>query len=164
MFRHIKPKSGFTLVEISVVIGIVLTLTGLAVVNLSGAQRRSYLASTTSTLIADMKSQQSKAMSGETEGRSTHDAYGIYFESSRYTLFHGSAYSAADPSNVVINLDNYIAFSSITFPQSMIIFASGSGELSSYTPGSNTITIRNTLNSEQKTVSLNRLGVITGVQ
>lgn len=154
---------GFTLVEVLVVVGLIVGLLSITIVSLPGAQRRAYLTAATSTLIADMKSQQMKAMFGETEGRSSHDAYGVYMESTRYILFHGPTYDPSASSNIIINLDNHIQLFSIMFPQSQVIFGSGSGEIASFTPGSSSVTVRNTLNNEQKTITVNRYGVITGI-
>ncbi|MEN9328480.1 MAG: hypothetical protein RI947_1288 [Candidatus Parcubacteria bacterium] len=163
MKKSFNTTAGFTFVEIIVVIGILATIAGLTIMNLSGVQRRAYLNTQLTTTIADLKSQQLKAMTGDTEGRSTHDAYGIHFGSSSYTLFHGLTYNASDSSNFTINLDGNIDLTNITLPQSEIIFTSGSGELTNYIQGADAFTLRNTLNGDQKTVTINRYGVIISI-
>lgn len=154
---------GFTIPELAVVIGIIATLLTYAVINLTSVQHKIYLAATVDTVTSDFKQQQIKAMSGDTEGRGTNDSYGIYFEQNKYYLFHGTMYSSSDTSNALINLDNNIQFSNIAFPQSQIVFTKGSGEVNGFTSGSNTVTLRNTVTGEQKTISINRYGVITQI-
>ena len=154
---------GFTFVEIIVVIGILATITGLAIVNLSGIQRRSYLSAQLQTIVADIKSQQLKAMNGDTGGSSAHNAFGVRFSSSGYTLFRGSSYNASDTSNAVVALEGNIAIADVTFPGSQVVFASGSGGLGTYTAGSTSFTLRNTIDSTEKTVTINRYGAITSI-
>ena len=154
---------GLSFIELIVVIAILATLMSIAVVSLNGIQRRANIDATLLTIITDLKQQQQKAMSGDTEGRSTHDMYGAYFQTNSYTLFHGSKYSAADTANFVIPIDSSLQFTSITLPQSQIIYASGSGEIVGYVAGSNTFTLKNTVTNEQKTVTLNQYGVITAI-
>lgn len=154
---------GFTFIEIVVVGGILATITGLTVVNLTGSQRRSYLNAHLSTLVAGMKSQQLKSMTGAREGGATANAYGIYFGNNSYTMFRGPSYSAGATSNFTVMLDGNIVLTNVSFPGSQISFATGSGELVIYTAGSSSFTLRNTIDGEQKTVTVNRYGVITSI-
>lgn len=155
-------KKGFTLVELMVVMGMIAVLISYSVVNLTTIQHTTYLAATVDTFISDLKQQQLKAMVGDTEGRGVNDYYGISFGTNDYALFHGSSYSASS-SNPVIPLTSGMQFSSVTFPQSRIVFDKGSGEVIGFTVGSNTITLRNTLTNETKTITINRYGVITQI-
>lgn len=154
---------GFSFIELIVVIGILATLMSIAVINLNGIQRRADIDSTLLTIITDLKQQQQKAMSGDTEGRTTHDMYGLYFQNNSYTLFHGPTYNVGDTANFVLPLDTSLQFTNVTFPQSRIIFASGSGEIVGYSAGSNTFSLKSIITNEQKTVTLNQYGVITAV-
>ncbi len=159
MFR----KKGFTVVELAVVLGILTTILGIATINLTTIQHKTYLTTTVDTVIADIKKQQLKAMIGDTEGRADHDRYGIYFETDRYTLFHGLSYSPSSLDNVVIMLEDNVEFGTIAFSQSTIVFNGVSGEINGFTAGSNTVVIRNSLTTEQKTISFNRYGTIISV-
>jgi len=141
--------------------GIIAILFGFVSINLIRLQRHSSLTTTVDTLVSDLYSQQNKTMTLDTEGRGTNDDYGIYFETSRYTLFHGPSYPPLDASNFIINLDPSLTFSSITFPSSSVIFSKGSGEVSGFIDGSNTITLTDSTNGEQKIIQLNRYGAIT---
>jgi prepilin-type N-terminal cleavage/methylation domain-containing protein len=157
-----KTQTGFTLIELLVVISILTILIGLTTINVLHAHRQSILTASFDTFIADLKQQQLKAMTNDTEGRNTSDNYGIYFGTNTYTLFHGT-YSASDPANSVIKLGDNLEFSNITFPGSQILFLKTSGEVSDFTNGSNTITIKDITNNIQKTITINRYGIITDI-
>jgi len=148
-------RRGFTLPELLIVMSILAVLFGLVSLSLLGGQHQLSVASSLSQLIADAKLQQSKAMWGDTEGRDSTDSYGIYLNSNQYILFHGSAYSAGDPDNVVIDLDSGAVLS----PIQSFIFAKGSGEIMNYDPDADTITISSI--SDSKTLEFNQYGVIT---
>jgi prepilin-type N-terminal cleavage/methylation domain-containing protein len=154
---------GFTMVELMLVISILLILMSIGGVSTLSMLKTTYLSTTVDVLVSDLKRQQLKAMNGYTEGRASHDHYGIHFETSRYVLFHGLVYSAADSTNIPVNLDNNIRISSNSFPSSQLIFTGVTGEVAGFSMGSNTITIENRTNSEHKVVTLNRYGVITSI-
>lgn len=156
-------KKAFSLPEIIVVIGILLVLSGFAIVNLFSAKHTTSLNTTVNMFIADLKNQQVKAIVGDTEGRVTADSYGIYFDQSTYILFHGTTYSQTDPANFTINLGDNVAFANVLLPQSQIVFAKGSGTVLGFVNGSNTLTLRNVLSNEQKVITVNRFGTVTGV-
>lgn len=156
--KNISSKTGsygFTLVELMVVMGILATLIGIVTINLSGAQQKVSVNSTIQVIISDMKEQQIKAMIGDTEGRPTASSYGVHFDANQYVLFNGSAYSSTDTSNFAVPLSPNLQF---TTPID-IIFSRASGELIT----SASVTVQNITNSEQKTIQLNRYGVVTSV-
>lgn len=156
-----SPQSGFTLIELMLVIAIIATLMGITTMSLTGAQQKSSMNATLGIFISDIRAQQLKAMVGDTEGRATSDTYGISFQSTKYTLFHGT-FSASETSNFDINLPPSIQVSS-TFPNSQITFLKGSGEVSGFTNGSNTITLTDSADGSVKIITINKYGVVTGV-
>lgn len=153
-------QKGFTLPELLITMGIIAILFGFVVVNLVQLQRQSYLTTTVDTLVSDLYSQQNKAMVGDTEGSGIISPHGVYFESNQYVLFRGSPYNPLDTSNFPVNLDSSLTFSSITFPSSSVIFSKGSGE-TGLANGSNTVTLTDSTNGEQKILELNKYGAIT---
>lgn len=159
-----KNEKGFSLPEIIIALGIAIILFGFVGLNLFKTQHTVALSSSLEPLLVDLANQQTKAMTGNTEGRASSDSYGVYLGSTNYTLFHGSLYNPSDLSNFTVNLEQNIQFGTITFPSRVVIFSSGSGEIAGFTNGSNTFVIKNILGNEQKTVTLNRYGVITSVQ
>ena len=158
--ERFKNQLGFTIPELLVVMGILAILFGLTTPNLLHFQQRAVVNTTSDILVNDLKSQQNKAMVGDTEGRGTSDNYGIYFESDKYTLFHGTVYDSMDTDNFVINLDPSISFTNITVPNSSIIFSKGSGEVEGYMSGSDTIDITDTTNGDNVTIRINTYGAI----
>ncbi len=150
---------GYTLTEIIIVMSILILLTGLTTISLLNAKHKSSLSASVDTFIADLKQQQLKAMLGDTEGRISSGNYGIFFAGGTYTLFHGD-YSSTDSANFDLSLGDNIEFSNITFPGSQIVFLQGSGEIDAYVSGLNTITIKDIIDNNQKTLTINEYGVV----
>jgi type II secretory pathway pseudopilin PulG len=119
-----KKGAGFSLVELIVAMSIILTLIGLVTINLAGAQQRISLNTVVQNLVSDIRQQQIKAMVGDSEGRPSADSYGIHTDPNQYVLFHGSTYSATEPSNFQISLPSNVQFVN---PGLDIIFARVSG-------------------------------------
>ena len=156
-------QEGFTYPELIVVMGIAAMLFGFITINFLGIQRKTSLDTTIAILISDLKSQQTKAMVGDTGGGINPTSHGIYFESDRYILFRGNSYSPADSGNFPISLEGNIQITNISSPDAVILFSTGSGEINNFVSGSNTIIFKNIAGSEQKTMIINKLGVITEV-
>ncbi len=155
--------SGFTLVELLLVMGLFAILVGLSTTNFLSFQHRTTLTAGTETLLSDIKSQQTKAMVGLAPNGSS-DNFGILLSQNQYILFRGSTYSSSDSSNFVVALPSNIQIKSIIFPNSQIIFSKGSGEIAGFSGSQNTFVIQNLSGNEQKTVVVNRYGVITSVK
>lgn len=156
-----RSANGFTLIEVIVVLGVLVTLMAFATVNVLQLQRHTHIQTTVTTLVADIYEQRQRSMTGDTQGRSSADMYGVYFQTGDYVLFHGSSYSAVDPDNVTIPIESPIQMSGTTFPGATLIFAAGSGEIVGFSPTGNTISLTNTTNSESIVLSFNAYGTIT---
>ena len=154
-----NKQSGFTLIELIIVIGISLLLFGFMTINLVGNQKIVSVNSVRDGLVSDLTSQQTKAMGGA--GGAAGTSFGIYFLSDKYILFQGASYSPEDTSNFSVNLDSGNIFTSISFPASSIIFASGSGQIIGFQNGQNTIEIGDSQGT-RRTVTINRYGVVIG--
>jgi len=157
-----KKNSGFTLIELVIVMGIIMTLFSLSAVSIVGLRQKASLNTTIDSLITDLKSQQLKAMIGESEGRASSDVYGIYFETNDYVLFHGGVYLSSSPDNFVVKGGDGVQFSS-TFSGHQIVFSQTAGEVVNFVIGNNMIAVSNTVSGEHKTITINRYGVITGI-
>lgn len=160
-YRHQK---GFTLIEVMLVMLISAMLFGVIGYNMVKVQSTTSIQSSVDTLVSDLQSQQSKAILGVTEGRSSADSYGIYFLSDQYILFHGNSYNSSEPTNFVVKLPSNIEMKSTTFPSNIVVFSALSGEISGFSPAGNTITLKVSNASNETTITLNRYGVITNVQ
>ena len=131
-------RPGFTLIEIIVVLGILSTLLSIGYISAVNIQRRAPITATVNIFIADLRSEQTKAMTAVNQ-----NSYSI---------------SIADyptPENIIINT---------TFPGSVIAFTKGSGDIAGFVPGNNTVTITQTLTGEHKIITINRYGAVTQVQ
>jgi len=155
---------GFALIELIVVIGMLAILLGFMTINIFGVQKRTVVTGTVDTLVADFRSQQTKAMTGVTSGGSTTPtSYGIWFASDRYILFQGTSYNPNATTNSVIILDPSVTFGSISLPNSSVIFATTSGEIVGYNAQLNSVTLSQTDVNMSRTIHVNQYGVITAV-
>lgn len=153
-------KNGFTLIEIIVVFAFLITLAGI-ILSYSFNFRTSTVINTTMTkLTTDLKSQQIKAMTGDTEGIGVIESYGINFGPSLYTLFHGDTFSQGDPTNFVVEMEENIQISN-TLPNNSVVFNPGSGEINTFVLGSDTVTIRDEDTNQSHTIRFNKFGTIT---
>ena len=164
-FRRIESLSfnaslqaGYSLVEITLVGAFIALLLSLVTLNLFQFQHSSQLSATVNTFVADYKEQQIKAMYGDTNGTGSLSNYGVYFGSSSYTEFQNTY----GTSNFSVSLPTGIQIST-TSPNSQILFFKGSGEISGFTSGKNTIILKDTVAGTQKTITFNRYGVVTSV-
>lgn len=160
--KHFK-SAGFTLMELIVVMAIIFTISGFVTISLVNQQRTTSLNSSIDVLIADISSQQTKAMSGVSDSASSASNYGIYFLEDRYILFKGTSFSEGDPANFTVMLDKDIGFSNITFPGNIIIFSSLSGEITGFLEGSNSIIVQDSSGGEGRTITINRYGVVESI-
>lgn len=154
--------AGFTLVELLIVMGLFVTLSVMVGVNIMKPQAAASLDGATDVLVADLRSQQAKAIAGEAVSGSAPVAQGMRFvdNASAYTQFKGTSYNAGDTDNFTFTLDGPVVLTT-TFPSDVVVFNQRSGEVAGWTGGQNTITVRNTSSNETKTITLNRYGVPT---
>lgn len=154
-------QNGFTFPEVVVVIGVISMIFGLAISGTLKSQQGTSLQSTVALLISDIKHQQVNSMTGFTLGGESASSYGVYFEGSRYTLFKGNVYDPNDIHNFAVMIPENIQIFDVSFPNSILVFMKGSGEVFGFTPGSNTVSLKTTL-STSKTVTVNKFGTVTG--
>jgi Tfp pilus assembly protein FimT len=154
-------RSGFTLVEILIIMGILAILFTISSLNLSNTVPQNDLSNATELLIANLKQQQLSALTGNTEAQSASSNYGIYFTAGKYVLFRGNSYNANDSGNYVINTDDIN--DSTTASGSVLIFQKNTGQILNFQPANNTITLTHTSIQKSKTITLNKYGVIESI-
>lgn len=145
-------KKGFTLIELIVTVTFFAILLGLVTINLLGSRKQVAQESNVDVLIGDIRAQQSKAMTSE--GTSSNN-FGVYLQSDKYTLFTGGSYNPNAGTNFVVDLDPSNSITSITIPNSTIVFEKGSGEVVNFISG------QNTFHLGTRTMTINKLGVIS---
>ncbi|HVF69270.1 MAG TPA: prepilin-type N-terminal cleavage/methylation domain-containing protein [Xanthomonadales bacterium] len=150
--------NGFTLIELLLAMGIFSTLIGISSISLLNTQRKTSLSGAVQVFIADLRSQQIRAMVGEDEAGGDATDYGLHFETTSYTQFK----ETYGTNNFVANLPSRTNVVT-TFPSSQIVFIKGSGEISGFAGGTNTVTFQDLNDGSQKVVTINRYGVVTGV-
>lgn len=145
-----------TIVELLVVMGIFSVLAGVVFVNLIAPLNRSYTASSLETLLADIKAQQVKSMTGSSQGQS----HGVYFGNNFYTTFTGSAYNSNDASNITTTLSSGVKVTDSTIPSSTLVFIATTGEIAGFSGTAYQFTLKNTNNNQAKVVTINRYGAL----
>lgn len=157
----LSQSKGFTLIELLLVMGIMGILFGLATVNLVRTQHFASVSATVDQLVSDLHVQQTKAMMGTKDTAGNTNSYGIHVSGSTYILFQGTT-DPNDSSDFTVSPDG-ITFST-NLPNNMIVFGQKSGEFSNYVSGPYAITVKNTNGTEQKTLYINKYGVVTTIQ
>lgn len=153
-----RRQAGFTLTELIVVMAVLAILLSLVTINLVRARHKASLSTTIDLVVADIKLQQVEAMTGDTLGQSASGAYGVYFQSDRYTVFKGTTYTSNNSTNIVTRLEPSLQFNPISLPSSTVTFTKVSGEITSYNPSLSSVTLRNTQTTEQKVIQFNKYG------
>ena len=144
-------NKGFTLVELLVSMGILAVLFAITTINISPLPSNTLQTTNLDTLLSDIKSQQSLAMAGNSP-------YGVHFESGSYTMFKGGNYIQGLSANTVISFDSGIVFTDVTFPNSVIVFSAGTGDVSGYTAGADSFTIKSTVTNKSTVIRINKYG------
>lgn len=156
-YQIVNSTSGLTLVELIVVIGILSLLIAIAFVSVANIRVLTTNTNTISVLASDLKAQQIKAMTGDTEGRGVKDNYGIKILPNEYVFFHGNGYNPADTTNYSFSIGSGYVLST-TLPDQTILFASGSGEVVNFILNQDTITITNSQTNQRRSLRLNQYG------
>ncbi len=100
--KHLDYKKGFTLIEMSIIIGILIVLVSISASALLLFNKESDLSSNAEEIISALRQAQNKSLASEGPSR-----YGVYFNSTsspnQYILFKGLDYVSRDPSFDDIN-------------------------------------------------------------
>ncbi len=155
-----RTQHGFTFPEVIVILGIVAVLFGIVTVSLLRIQRSPQVRTTATILMTDIKSQQLKAMMGDTQGTGVRELYGVAVEPSQYVLFRGNTYIPENPANAPVEFGPSL-LASTTIPGGTLLFAKGSGEIIGHIDGADTVTLSNKDNGQAVTLRINSYGVVT---
>jgi len=153
-------QTGFTLVEVLICVIIIAILFALSSISLGQPQSNVTVASATNQLLSDLRAEQLLAMAGDQGTTTSQQPHGIYVQSTSYTLFSTSTYSAGDSNNFVVTPSNGITFTT-TLPSTQVVFSKGSGDVSGFVNGSNTISVVGATGGVNKTITIGRFGALS---
>lgn len=150
----IKKKSGFTLIELIVVIAIIAILVVTTFVGYNSFRKKTQLNITAEEIESALKLAQSKTLSSLNQTN-----YGIHLETDSYVSFIGNTYSSAEVTNVIFDISDNLEIYNISLngAGSEIIFERLTGKTDQY--GSFNIRIKNT--SQEKILNIESSGTIS---
>lgn len=146
-----KFTAGFSLVETLVVLAILVTILGFAVIgfqNYANYQRFNSVTTDVRTALTDARGDARNAVAAE--------PHGIKVESTSFTVFTGDTYSVSDPDNEVTSFNNVIFYTNLTGGTDEIIF----DQLTGLPSATGTITIVGTQYISTTTIEVTGTGVI----
>jgi len=158
--RRLHRQTGFTLVELMVSVVIIAILFALTSINLGQPQSNITVNTATDQLLNDLKTQQLLAMVGDQGTASTQQPHGILIQSNSYTLFSSATYNAGDTNNFIVTLGNGVTLTT-TLPTSQVVFTKGSGDVTGFVNGSNTITIVGATGGVTHIITIGRFGALS---
>jgi prepilin-type N-terminal cleavage/methylation domain-containing protein len=153
--KILRAKSGFTLVEVLVVMGMVALVASLGLFVSMDSYRSSNFRGERSALINDLYKARSQALNNVCLGTCGGGApHGVHFESGKYTIFQGESFLLRNPLfDEVTNTDNDISISGPTD----IIFSQLAGNVTVTPTGTWNILLTDN-GTNLSTISLNSEG------
>jgi len=144
-----KNQSGFTLLEILLVVGLLVAVAGLSVPIYQSFQVTNDLDIAVNTIAQSSRRAQILAQSGEGDKN-----WGIYMDSSIIVVFRGDAYAGRPQVDQDLD-EEFDVPATITIPQSEVVFSKISGDPNT------TIAITVTAsNGNTREVSINEVGMV----
>ncbi|GEM_PF-5594892 len=156
-----NSSSGFTIVEVLVVIFVFTLIIGLPMIFLWGIGRADALNASTREVVGVLSEAQTNTISGRSKDGQQPSSHGIYFAVNYYVLFKGSPYDANDSQNERTDLSSGITFSQIQLPQSSVIFDKVTGSVVNYDPAQNSVVVLESNTQKNKTITISKTGGIS---
>jgi len=146
-------RSGFTLIEILIVISIIVVLLAISTSSFTNINKAESLKADVRNIISVIDEARGKTLSSKNSSQ-----YGVHFEEFNTTLFTGAIYSSGNPTNQVTGLGSLTHISSISLNGggSDVIF----DRLTGATSQSGTITVTLKDSSDSKNISISSTGII----
>ncbi|MEI7688807.1 MAG: prepilin-type N-terminal cleavage/methylation domain-containing protein [Candidatus Nomurabacteria bacterium] len=163
MFNFLKinnnkyKSSGFTLMEILIIIAIVTVISSIVLFNLSNFRNEQDLKNAEMEIVSLLDKARQNTLSSVNSNN-----YSVHFEVDKAVLFSGSIYSALDSSNEKINFN-----ANVSIPAIDGINLGGGGNdvtferLTGETMGGTLILRLKSDASKQKTITINKTGLIS---
>jgi len=148
-------KKAFTIIEILIVISIILILSVMATIGFSNMRINKAIDITAQDILFALEDAKSQSLSGK--GGENH---GVYFGANSYIFFNGSSYSASDPENKTVTIDQNLEIVN-TATNSSIIFSRITGNAN----GSSSVIVREKNDTDNlKTITIGALGDINMIE
>jgi prepilin-type N-terminal cleavage/methylation domain-containing protein len=126
---NIKTKTGFTLLEVVIVMALMGIVLRIVFSGLYGFRNTSILLAGTEDVVSLMMMARSDALSSKDDS-----VYGVHFETTQVVLFKGSTYVSGDPNNRPVVLDQRLNATDISLNGggSDVVFNRLTGKSSQY--------------------------------
>lgn len=152
-------SSGFTLIEMMIVIGLLAVLFSLGGVVYTSFSRQDQLTSEAEKIVSALNEARAKTLAGYSGGGTDGLNFGVYFDSTGYVLFQGTTYIADSPTNQRVNLAPKISLSEIAFPDQQIVFRRLTGEVIGFSSGQDFLILADQQSSRLRRLKINQLGL-----
>ena len=146
-------ERGFTLIEFLVVLAIIGIITTVIILSLSDFRENQTLKGDVEKVFSVISEARSKTLASVDAS-----SYGVHFESGKVVLFKGTFYSAADPDNEEMTINDLLEISDISLngAGSDVIFKRLTGETEEY--GNITIRVKADT-SKNKIITITSTGI-----
>jgi len=106
----IHNKTGFSFIEIIVIIAVIGILVSAVVPQFSKIRQRQVLKSAAADILSSLDKARTETLSSLNSSE-----YGVYFEADKVTIFKGTTFTANSPDNEVVLLTDPANISNVTF-------------------------------------------------
>lgn len=147
-------NKGFTLIEITITISIIIFLISIGIVSYRSFEKSTELENTCQDILSVLKIAQTKTIASDEASQ-----YGVHFEDDRYILFKGNEYQSGSESNKIYNISDRLEIYDISLSDegNDIIFQRISGKTEQY----GNISLRIILSpSENKAINISSFGLV----
>lgn len=150
---NLKYKTGFTFIELMVVIGIIMLITYIFLGTFLNFKRNQALIMDTDTVVGLLRQARNQTLSSKNS-----NSYGVHFTAPQVTLFTGSTYNsgATDNENFVLSSTDTVLSISLTGGGNDVVFSRLTGE----TTQNGTIVVSSPGISQTKTVTIYKTGLV----
>lgn len=162
-----RSRCGFTFIELLVVVAMLGIFSTIAYVSMVKVQSSAEMSTSLDRLVLTIHSQRMAVMLGEGGLTDSGTPRGVYFEegTGAFTTFVCTdvatcEYIPLQSTNTTEHLENSLIFSEVDLPNNQIIFTPLSGEVVGYSEDAHSISIRNTVNGTQTTLTVSRIGTV----
>ena len=150
--EKLKAKSGFTLIEIVIVVGIIALVTTIMVIPFASFRDQALLDGATEETLALLHEARARTVSSDGASR-----YGVYLESDKITLFKGASFpGAGDPDNKEINFHNRLVLTKSASLADGVVFGRLTGKASA--SGTTTISLIDD-DAKSRTIEISSAGI-----